>query len=271
MSQLPARGTLFSVEGLSGVGKTYLTQAARDALPPEIRPELLDEFSARTLDADERNLGTELLTILKDASHREAFLRSGAPGSETLLLLAIKTHDYEHWCRPLLSAGRNVVEGRGLHSTAVYQSLILNPDDDAAALRYATILLDLARRWRPLPDTTVLIIDDIQTALQRAEHRDRRTYTPEQRTLHHRAHDLFLALATEDPDRITVIDRRALTEGECVEALCHVLSTPAALWRQPSSGGTSRDPSDHQINHPATPGPRTTPPTRSTPPGQAGR
>src|SRR5262249_658950 len=116
------RGRLISLEGLNGVGKTYLTAlvaAADHAQPPLVVEGLWHGV-------DHKDLGRRRLRTLITASHGERFLRGGFPKSETLLLLAIKMHDFETTL-PELRAGRTVIEGRSIHSTAVYQSLIMHP------------------------------------------------------------------------------------------------------------------------------------------------
>jgi dTMP kinase len=210
------RGLLVSVEGISGVGKTHLTTMLVDRLPTACQPVLIQEFSQRPR-ASGHDLGRDLLRALIDAAHGDHFLRGGHPATETLLLLlAIKMHDYEAHAVPALRRGRLVLEGRSIHSTAVYQSLITNPADDEAAYQHARAILALAERWRPPPDLTILLIDDVTTALQRAEQRDARAYTPEQRQLHGRAAVLFERLAEADPQRIPIVDRRQLGPDEAV-------------------------------------------------------
>ncbi|MGH4013762.1 MAG: dTMP kinase [Pseudonocardiaceae bacterium] len=200
-------GRLISIEGLNGVGKTYLTarvlQAAHDH--GQQPPLVIEEFSRRT--DNDTDLGRHLLRALVTASRGERFLRAGFPKSETLLLLAIKIHDYEA-ALPALRAGHTVIEGRSLHSTAVYQSLIMNPDDDEAALTIAEQILHSASGWRPLPDLTIVLTDDVEAAVSRAEARDGVTYTAEQWRLHHRAAALFERLATTDPGHVRLLDRR---------------------------------------------------------------
>lgn len=198
------RGRLISLEGLNGVGKTYLTThvAATDHSQPLL---VVEGFSRRAGHDDD--LGRRLLRALVTASHGERFLRAGFPKSETLLLLAIKMHDFEITL-PALRAGRTVIEGRSIHSTAVYQSLIMHPEDDVAALALARQILDSATRWRPLPDLTIVITDDVKAAVTRAETRDGITYTAEQWHLHHRAAALFEHLAHADPKHLRLLDRR---------------------------------------------------------------
>ena len=196
------RGALISVEGISGAGKTYLTtQLTRDGTVTAV-----SEFSQR-LNASTSTLGDEILHALADEARGEHFLRSGHPGTETVLLIAVKTFDYET-CLPRLNAGCTVVEGRSLDSIAVYQSLITYPDDTVLARAEARQILALAARWRPLPDLTILLTDDAGKAVSRAEARDSRRFTAEQHSLHQQAAGMFELLAAQDPGRFWVIDRR---------------------------------------------------------------
>lgn len=175
-------------------------------LPTQMATALIDRLLPTVTRSDD-DLGRRLLRTLVTASHGERFLRAGFPKSETLLLLAIKMHDFETTL-PALRAGRTVIEGRSIHSTAVYQSLIMHPDDDVAALALARQILDSTARWRPLPDLTIVITDDVKAAVGRAEARDGTTYTAEQWQLHHRAAALFEHLAHADPEYLRVLDHR---------------------------------------------------------------
>jgi dTMP kinase len=212
------RGRLISIEGLSGVGKTHLTARLLDR-HDNGGLVLLEEFSQRP-HTNGSDLGRDLLRTLTTAAGGDSFLRGGHPGTETLLLLAIKMFDYEHSCAAAIVDGRTVIEGRSVHSIAVYQSLITYPDDDRA-YRHARVILDLAAAWRPLPDLTILITDDVITAVRRAEARDGAQYTDEQWQLHHRAAAMFDRLASDDPHRITVLDRRRLTTDALVDQMAH--------------------------------------------------
>lgn len=196
------RGPLISVEGISGVGKTYLThRVARDAGITAI-----EAFTERA-HAGPGTLGDQLLRALITAADGEHFLRAGHPGTETVLLLAVKTFDFEQ-CLPLLTRGEAVIEGRGLDSIAVYQALITCPDGLERAHAETRAILAIAAQWRPLPDLTILVADDVTTAIDRAEQRDGRRFTADQVRIHHQANTLFRLLAADYPDRFRVIDRR---------------------------------------------------------------
>jgi dTMP kinase len=208
------RGPLVSIDGVTGVGKTYLTARAAERL--DTKPLLLDGFSDRK--REQPGLAEALLAALRRASGKDPFLRGGTPMTETLLLLAIKRHDLDTVI-PDLAGGRTVIEGRSVDSTAVCQALLLHPGDPDAALDEAVALLGLAASFRQLPDLTVLITDDASAAIDRAQRRDKRNYTLEQATFMCEACALFERVAAADPARYRVIDRRSADEHEATGQL----------------------------------------------------
>jgi dTMP kinase len=208
------RGPLISVEGVTGVGKTYLTQHATEQLDPPLVQ--LDEFSART--TVRSDLGAALLRGLREASGGDPFLRSGTPMAEALILMAIKRHDLDS-AIPHLSAGRAVLEGRGVDSTAVCQAALLHPDDPDAALATATALLELASSYRPLPDRTILITDTAGQAIERAQRRDQLIFTDDQATFMRAVCALFERVAATDPARYRVVDRRTVGEHQAADLI----------------------------------------------------
>jgi len=208
------RGPLISVDGVTGVGKTYLTSRAVQALHD--KPLILEGFSQR--EDGRPGLGEALLGALRGASAGDPFLRGGTPMAEALILLAIKRYDLDAVVGEL-SRGRAVIEGRGVDTTAVCQALLLHPDDSDAALDTAIALLELASAYRPLPDLTILVTDDASEAISRAQQRDQRLFTSEQATFIRAAAELYERLATTDPARYRIVDRRSVGEHEATELI----------------------------------------------------
>ncbi|MDP4511763.1 dTMP kinase [Nonomuraea turcica] len=233
------RGPLISIEGITGVGKTYLTnRAVEEAF--DGKPLRLDGFSQRA--SGRPGLGEALLRCLREASAGDPFLRAGNPLAEAVFLLAIKRYDLDTVI-PELSSGRAVVEGRGVDSTAVCQALQLRPDDPDTALETATALLEFASSYRPLPDLTILVTDDACEAIVRAQRRDRCVFTTEQATFMREACALFERLAATDPARYRVVDRRSVGEHEAAElirAWIHGAGTDLGCLREPWQGPGAR-------------------------------
>ena len=225
----PGRGLLVSVEGVSGTGKTFLTRRLLEEHSGiAAGAVVIDEFSRRPRGGD---LGHDLLRTLTDAAAGDPLLRGGRPAAETLLLLAIKAHDYEAHCLPALAQGRIVLEGRSLHCVAVYQALILHPDDDEQAFAEMLAILDNAAQWRPLPALTFLVTDDPAEAAARAEKRDGRPFSEEYRRTHHRAAALYDQAAAAAPGNIVVIDRRQLATSDAIS----LMGTRITEYQQPTA------------------------------------
>jgi len=212
-----SRGPLVSVEGISGVGKTYLTGMLATSLAhQEAAPLVTKGFSARH-QPDRRDLDRDLLRVLISASGGDRFLRSAYPAVDTLLLLGIKMYDYETSI-PQLAGGHVVIEGRSLDTTAIFQSIIFCPSDTEALIQ-AREILKLAAEWRPLPDLTILITDDPATAINRSERRDNRTVGSEERRIHLRAAVMYEQFAAEDPARFRILNRRLQDNASALNSM----------------------------------------------------
>ncbi|GAA4923163.1 hypothetical protein GCM10023334_027420 [Nonomuraea thailandensis] len=162
--------------------------------------------------------------------------------AETWLLLAIKRYDLDTVVAEL-ARGRAVVEGRSVDTTAVCQALLLHPDTPGSALETARALLDFASAYRPLPDLTILITDDAHAAIARTQQRDQRVLTSEQARLMEEACALYERLATTDPARYRVVDRRTVDErqaAELVRAWIHNARTGLDCVREPWQGPEAR-------------------------------
>ncbi|MGV2915266.1 thymidylate kinase [Streptomyces alfalfae] len=205
------RGVLVSFEGISGIGKSHLTRLVAQHLDG---PLVVEEFSGRRQRGD---LGSRIVSALAEAAGADRFLRGGCPASETLLLLAVQLHTFET-IRVPLHTGRTVLEGRSLHSVAVYQAAALHPHDDAAALAQAHALMTEATAWRPAPDVTVLLTDHVDRALARAEQRDGRPIGADERAVHERCARLFEELTAGD-SRVRRLDRAAQPDPQAAAGL----------------------------------------------------
>ena len=201
-----------SLEGVNGVGKTYLAGRAAHALGPVCQP--LTELP----DAHPQQLPGQIITALHAAG--DLFLRTGHPRTETLLLAALVVHRHEQTTNePGLRPGVQVVlEDRSVHSVAAYQAAILTGDDEHAHTLARHILHTVAA-WRQLPDATVLLRDDPGACQRRFCQRIGRPARPDELALMARVDRLYADLATDDPDRFTVIDRRHADEQAVVEAI----------------------------------------------------
>jgi len=217
---------IVALEGANGVGKTYLAHRAAALLGS--RCHLVAELP----DGAANDLPGKVISALQGAG--DAFLRTGVPLTETLLLAALQVHRYESL--PPLANGTVVLEDRGPLSVAVYQAVILHPDDLEAALDRASQILTLIRQWRPLPSRVLLLTDDPGRCRDRAAHRNGQAAGSSDLALIAAAAALYEQLAARDPAGYIVLDRRQIGEDACVSAIADVCTAAATLPQQVHGG-----------------------------------
>lgn len=198
------------VEGLNGVGKTYLATRLAARLGPSCC--LLGELTDHGAD---RLTGQVIAALARPGG---TFLRTGHPLTETFAFLALKVYEYERLAPATRPVTRLVLEDRGPDTVAVYQSAILTADDDKATVlveRIATV----TAMWRPKPTLTLLVVDDFDTCIDRFASRLGSPLVPQDRTLLTRVDQLYRELAAREPDRFRIVDRAGRHEGDVLDEM----------------------------------------------------
>lgn len=203
---------LISFEGISGCGKTYFIGKLHTALKD------LPTTSVQEV-TDRRGDGLDLRILSLLSTSQDRFFRTGAPLTETFLLLALKMYDFEACIAPLLAQGGMVIEDRSIDTIAVYQALLLWPQQQERWLTTAHLLYEQAAQWRRPPDITFLLEDDFHTALARAQQRSGRRFNQDEVTVLQHAAALYDAYAAHYQQRIVRLDRRVLSEDAMVQAI----------------------------------------------------
>lgn len=193
-------GLLVSLEGISGVGKTYYEKLLHKSLQNE-KVLFLSEITDRT----GSNLDNKIITTLK--STKSKFFDSGFPLTETFLLLALKMFDYENIIRDALDKNYIVIENRSIDTIAIYQAILLCSDNGQEILTKMINIFDLAARYRKVPDITFLLVDDFNVSVKRAENRDNYKYTKKELYVLKKAYELYNTISL-DSQRISKIDLR---------------------------------------------------------------
>lgn len=197
-----------SLEGPNGAGKTFLGQQAARRLGGTCV--LLSELP----DAAAGTLPAAVIAALRSGG--DLFLRGGLPLTETALLCALQVHRWESLVPP--PAARVVLEDRGPWSVAVYQSVIAG-HGESSPIRLARWIMSAIGAWRPLPATTILLLDDPGTCARRFEQRTGRPATASERELMAAAASAYAELAALCPPGLTVVDRTAMTPAACTDAI----------------------------------------------------
>ncbi len=180
------RGRFVVFEGIDACGKS--TQARRVA----------DQRSARfVFEPGDSPLGAQLRSWLLDAS------TPMTPVTEALMMLADRSHHVTTVIEPSLAAGTHVMADRYYASTLAYQGY--GRGVDLVDLRAATELAI----GSCLPDLTVLIDIDIDTANERRTRDAEDRFESADAQFHERVREGYLTMAGIDPDHWFVVDGRA--------------------------------------------------------------
>jgi dTMP kinase len=194
------------IEGPNGAGKTYLTHALATRLGP--RCQVLAELTDTAGD----HLTAQVINALSSGG---SFLRTGHPLTETFALMALKVREYE-LVTQMATPPRIVLEDRGMDTVALYQAaILLGPDaTDEDTWRLAQQIHATAAMWRPPPELTLLILDDLTRCLRRYAEREGGPMTSEEEHLVTRVARLYQRLAEHEPARTRVVHRAGRNEHD---------------------------------------------------------
>ena len=201
-----ARGTLITIEGLDGAGKSTLAEALQGELSSRgVRVELLREPGGV-------ELAERIRTLVKDPS------LAVSPRAEALLYAAARAQLVAERLEPLLEEGALVLLDRFVDSSLAYQGAgrSLGVEQVRAVNLFATGLLE--------PDRTLLLRISPQAGRERQRER---ALEPDR--LEREDEEFFAAIASayddlarEEPARVRVIDAGQAPEQVLSDALAAI-------------------------------------------------
>lgn len=205
-----------SVEGPNGVGKTHLARALAARLSPHCQ--LLTELT----DDRGRHVPVQVIGALSAAG--DAFLRTGHPLTETFALLALKVREHE-LVTQMRTPPAIVLEDRGVDTVAIYQAAIMLGEHTTEEQTWtlAQQIYQTAAQWRPVPDLTLLITDDLPNCWRRWAEREGRPLTDEQQRLVSRVAELFHRQAAYESGRFRIIARAGRDVDDIVTEMEHLI------------------------------------------------
>ena len=189
-----AAGRFITLEGVEGSGKTTQVKLVADVLRTRGRRVTVTREPGGT------RAGEAIRAIFLDPAV------SLSVATELLLVLADRAQHVREKLRPAVAAGEIVISDRYSDSTVAYQGYGRGVD-----LKLLGDLNNLATEGMR-PDATFVLDCDVETGLARTRARSRGgSHAPDRFEgevieFHRRVREGFLAIARDEPDRVTVLD-----------------------------------------------------------------
>jgi dTMP kinase len=196
---LQPRGLFISFEGTEGSGKSTQMQLLVSRLRAVGYAVIENQEPGAT------GIGRQIRRILLDPAHQEM-----APMTELLLMFASRAQAAAEIITPALERGEIVISDRFTDSTLAYQG-------EARGLGFDTVLaVQRLALGSLLPDLTLCISLDVETALSRAHRRNQRSPSDVSETridqqsldFHLRVDAGYRKIAALEPHRFHLIDGR---------------------------------------------------------------
>ncbi|MBI5871934.1 hypothetical protein HZB88_02510 [archaeon] len=182
-------------EGVEGIGKTFL----------------LNKFIEKYGTAKYYLIGEELdgfaESIFSAVIDKDGRYMHKHPVSEMLCFFAMDLYGIETNVMPALAEGKIVLQDRGADTSCLYAAidLFLKGEIEDVIECYKNFL-GIRERLGKIPELSIVFVGDFETALKRAEGRDKRKYGKEERRFLEIADKYFRKLAEKFPERIRILD-----------------------------------------------------------------
>lgn len=164
--RISRKGIIISLEGASGVGKSFLLNKLKKAHNIITISEISDDLADFT---------TVIFSLINRINKtNDIFFLNAPPLSTFYLVLANYVHNFESKLNEELTKGSIVVLDRGPHSTALLQSVLLNfrlHDENQILSTYKRLLSSISAIV-PMPDAAFILQHDINSCIERVEQRE---------------------------------------------------------------------------------------------------
>jgi len=203
-------GTLISIEGISGTGKSCFGRIAAEKLQ-KLGYKVI--FISDLMGYGRNDLGKMIMDILK--STNDKFFRIGYPMIEAMLILSVKIYEMEKWILPALKKNNIVIEDRSVDTVAIYSAVLINkkyPEKDI--LQIYKQIYDNWNYWSVLPELTIYLKGKFNKALKRAEDRNKEKYKKDEIELLKKVSKIYDLISVKQKKRIKCLNTTNLKPEE---------------------------------------------------------
>lgn len=211
------RGKLITIEGISGVGKTYYFNKLKKLFDKE---KII--FNSEINDSVQSKYNKKIFDILTSCNSR--FFDVGNPKMETLLIAAMQANNEQNFILPAIQEGMNVISDRGYDTVCILESIKFSIKYNTNLDNDVEEIYSFLNKYCMIPDKTILLIDDCDKCIARAEKRDKLNYNDKEKIILKKSYEYFLKMALKYNERYYIIYVNRLTEKEIVDEMISIIN-----------------------------------------------
>ena len=196
-----------TVEGIDGVGKSFFLEKVRASSSIVV---ILDD-----------DLDGEALEVIRQLKKEDSFFRDVDPVEVFDAFTYVDDLIYEAKVLPALNEGKIVLQDRGADTTCVYAAIELEKKGEGHFRENYNTLMMQRKKLGPVPERVFLLVDEFDKCIERAEKRNARKFTSDEKEFLRKVDEEFRLIAEDNPQRFTVID---VSKDDVVKEILAVLS-----------------------------------------------
>lgn len=167
------KGLFISLEGCSGVGKTYTASQFKNDN---------DIVVVSEVSQCNNSFNNKVVEVVQQINPtKDIFFLNAEPYTTFALLLSTYIYSYKTIIIPALSKGKIVISDRGIDSLALLQAILISTADKSNALQTYEKLLSLILDFCFLPDYTLILNDNFNDCILRLTEREKINLTEKER------------------------------------------------------------------------------------------
>lgn len=211
------KGQLITIEGISGVGKTHIFDRIKENCKTN---DIV--FNSEITDSVHLGYNKMIYDIL--ASSNSRFFDTGNPKMETLLIAAKLANDEENILIPALNEGKTVVSDRGYDTMCIIQGILFSLKYNSDLNTDIEDLYCTLKKYCKIPDKTILLIDNFNKCIKRAENRDCVKYSEKEKYILSKSYEYFIKMASKHKERFYVLNVGDLNEKQIIEKILEIIN-----------------------------------------------
>mgnify|MGYP000475118754 CR=1 FL=1 len=184
------KGLFISLEGCSGVGKTYTASQFKNNN---------DIVVVSEVSQCNNSFNNKVVEIVQQINPtKDIFFLNAEPYTAFALLLSTYIYSYKTIIIPALSEGKIVISDRGIDSLALLQAILISTADKSNALQTYEKLLSLILDFCFLPDYTLILNDNFNDCILRLTEREKINLTERERQFLLDSYNLYHSILGDD-------------------------------------------------------------------------